>query len=225
MLALGEFCSWRRNHCVRGGFRREVVVGVIRGRAIGGISGPRFRQLPFPGVSPQPPQFHLSVTRRSGEIRRDSDPGARETWAAGKDRVCVYPCGSVWEEKLWCWDRQEERLKEEWVSDSEGSVRLRLRGYCDPGALTTRGLWLRRSCLRGVCDPAAVNPKGLWRRRTRGRGCVRTVTEEVWSSDSGELWPRANDSTETDRWIVTVRGLWPKGTWSNSCEGTLTKEQ
>ena len=225
MLALGEFCSWRRNHCVKRWFSKRS-----RGRSDKRAGNRRdFRSaLPsaaFPGRLPATSSISLVSDAALWRNSTGQWPGARETWAAGKDRVCVYPCGSVWEEKLWCWDRQEERLKEEWVSDSEGSVRLRLRGYCDPGALTTRGLWLRRSCVRGVCDPAAVNPKGLWRRRTRGRGCVRTVTEEVWSSDSGELWPRANDSKETDRWIVTVRGLWPKGTWSNSCEGTLTKEQ
>ncbi|KAJ8784413.1 hypothetical protein J1605_008257 [Eschrichtius robustus] len=54
----------------------EVVVGVTSGRAVGGTSGPRFRQLPFPGVSPQPPQLPLSVTRRPGEIRRYRDRGS-----------------------------------------------------------------------------------------------------------------------------------------------------
>lgn len=84
-LGSGVFCSaapsqgplWGRNHCVRGrGFQGSVAVGLTRGRAVGGTSGPLFRQLPFPGVSPQPPQLPLSVTRRLGEIRRDRGRGS-----------------------------------------------------------------------------------------------------------------------------------------------------
>lgn len=57
--------------CQGSSFLGKVVVGLTRGRAVGGTSGPLFSQLPFPGVSPQPPKLPLSVTLHSGEIRRD----------------------------------------------------------------------------------------------------------------------------------------------------------
>lgn len=61
--------------CQVSGFSRKSRVGLTRGRAGGGISGPLFRQLPFPGVSPQPPQLPSPATLRPGGIRRAGAPG------------------------------------------------------------------------------------------------------------------------------------------------------
>lgn len=185
---------WRRNYCVKGrSFQGNVVVGLTRRRAVGGTSGPLFRQLPFPGVSPQPLQLPLSVTRRLGESRRDWGRGSVSCrWGSG---VCISLLLSIRGHGVGLGPRGD------WLKS--GSVTARgceeeLRGCCDPGAVTARGLWPRCSCLRGVCDPGAVNARGLWPGRARGRGCERTVTEKVGGSASEETQGRGR---------VTVRGL------------------
>lgn len=122
--------------CQGSGVSGKTRGGIDKGEGSRRDFRPAVPSAAFPGRLPT--TSSTSLVRDAAPWRNPTGQGSREGELQAGAR-CVHILAALFERRtLWGWGREE--TEEEWVGDSEGSVRQGRRGYCDPGAVTARGL-------------------------------------------------------------------------------------